>query len=67
MTLIECIKKARKNKRIPTRFRSADVKRVCLGFALRTYSNFLPKHKKGNTGRQPEYFRKNADGTYSLL
>lgn len=67
MTLIECIRNARKNKKISNKFIAADIKLVCPGFASKTYSNFLPKHKKGNSGRQPEYFRQNRDRTYSLL
>jgi len=35
--------------------------------ADRTYSVFLPKHRKGNPGGYTEYFEQHEDGTYSLL
>lgn len=38
------------------RFRAADVRRACLGWSERTYSNFLPKHRVGNPGGNTERF-----------
>lgn len=67
MSLIECIIEARKNNQIPHRFRSADIKRVCRGFAKKTYSNFLPKHEISKKSKTQKYFKQNSDGTYSLL
>jgi hypothetical protein len=53
--------------RLGERFRSKDVRRVCPGWAYRTYSVFLPKHREGNPGGNTPYFRQNSDGSYSLL
>jgi len=32
-----------------------------------TYNVFLPKHRVGNPGGYTAYFRRNPDGSYSLL
>lgn len=53
--------------RLPERFRAVDVRRACPGWDYRTYNNFLPKYRLGNPGGHKVYFRRNPDGTYSLL
>jgi hypothetical protein len=52
---------------LPARFRPADVRRACPGWARNTYGVFLPKHRRGNPGGWSELFERHADGTYSLL
>jgi hypothetical protein len=44
-----------------------DLRRACPGWAHHTYEVFLPKHRQGNPGGYPAHFRRNSDGTYSLL
>jgi hypothetical protein len=56
---------ARRNGRLPERFRPADVRRACPGWADHTYG--LPKHRPGNPGGYTAHFRQHADGTFSLL
>lgn len=65
--IIEAIKIALEEKRLPERFDSADFKRACPRFAERTYHNFLPKHRVGNPGGYTAYFKRHPDGSYSLL
>jgi hypothetical protein len=48
-------------------FRPDDLRPACPGWAPHTYEVFLPKHRHGNPGGYPAYFRRNADGSYSLL
>jgi hypothetical protein len=65
---VEDIRRARREGRLPARFRAKDVRRACPGWADHTYSNFLPKHRRGNPGeRYTAYFEQHTDGTYSLL
>jgi len=52
---------------LPERFRGADVREACPGWADRTYTNFLPKHRVGNPTGQRAYFVQHDDGSYSLL
>lgn len=61
------IRRARREGRLPKRFRSEDVRRACPGWADRTYSVFLPKHRLGNPGGYTEYFIQHEDGSYSLI
>jgi hypothetical protein len=63
---VEDIRKARREGRIPARFGPDQLRRACPGWADRTYSVFLPKHRAGNPGGYNVYFTKNSDGTYSL-
>ena len=65
--IIESIKHALKEKRLPEKFRSEEFRKACHGFAPHTYSNFLPKHRVGNPGGYTEYFKQHLDGSYSLL
>ena len=58
---------ARRDGRLPMRFRSADLRGACPGWADHTYGVFLPKHRLGNPGGYAPYFEQHADGTYSLL
>ena len=53
--------------RLPKRIRPIDVRRACPGWADRTYSVFLPKHRKGNPGGYTAYFEQHEDGSFSLL
>ena len=61
------IKKALQNGSLKKRFRASDVRIACPGWKHHTYSNFLPKHRKGNPLGYREYFVRHADGSYSLL
>lgn len=67
LPLIEQIRIARKEQRIPLEFRSDDVREECNGFAKKTYSNFLSKHRKGNPSGYTEYFKRISRGLYKLL
>ena len=58
--------KARSLGRLPKRFRAADVRKACPGWAEKTYTNFLPKHRVGNPGGYTAYFEQHADDSYSL-
>jgi hypothetical protein len=53
--------------RLGKRFRPSDVRRACPGWADRTYSVFLPKHRRGIPGGCTDYFEQHEDGSYSLL
>ena len=64
---VEDILRARRKGQLPERFRAADLKKACPGWADPTYSVFLPKHRLGNPGGYTAYFRQHADGSYSLL
>ena len=64
---VEDIKEAVRTGRLKEPFRASDVKVACPGWSERTYSNFLPKHRKGNPGGCTEYFLQHPDGCYSLI
>lgn len=64
---VDDIRRAVEDRRLPRRFRSADVKRACPGWNDRTYHVFLPKHRSGNPGGYTAYFVQHEDGSYSLL
>ena len=64
---VEDIRRAIRQGNLPVHFRSADVKKACRGWAERTYTNFLPKHRIGNPGGYTEYFKQHDDGSYSLI
>lgn len=64
---VEDIRRARRGRRLPERFRATDLREACPGWADRTYSVFLPKHRTGNPGGYTAYFRQHADGSYSLI
>jgi hypothetical protein len=61
------IRQARRRGALPERFRAADVRRACPGWADRTYAVFLPKHRRGNPAGYTEYFDRHPDGHYSLI
>ena len=63
---INHIRRAVHGGKLGKRFRAADVRRACPGWSQRTYSNFLPKHRVGNPGRNTELFVQHEDGSYSL-
>jgi hypothetical protein len=65
--LVADIRRALMNGQLADRFRGADVRRACPGWANHTYTNFLSKHRVGNPTRQHAYFVRHEDGTYSLL
>jgi len=48
-------------------FRAADVKKACPGNRDGTYSGTLSRHRKGNPGGNPAYFKRVAPGSYRLL
>lgn len=64
---VEDIRKAVRTGRLKEPFRAANVKAACPGWNPRTYSNFLPKHRKGNPGGYKEYFLQHPNGRYSLI
>jgi hypothetical protein len=64
---VEDIRRASAQGQLGERFRAADVRQACPGWADRTYSVFLPKHREGNPGGYPAYFKQHSDGNYSLL
>jgi hypothetical protein len=64
---VEDLRRAQTDGRLGARFRPDDVRRACPGWAHHTYEVFLPKHREGNPRGNTEYFRRNPDGTYSLL
>ena len=65
--IIAAIRTARAEGRLPERFRAADFRRACPGFARNTYSVFLPKHRRGNPGGVSVLFVQHPDGSYNLL
>lgn len=65
--IVECMRRAIKNGTLTERFRAADVRKSCPGWDYRTYNNFLPKYRLGNPGGHTVYFKRNPDGSYSLL
>jgi len=65
--LIDAIKQAVYSGILKEPFSATDVKKACPGWARRTYSNFLSKHRKGNPGGYSEYFLQSSDGSYNLL
>jgi hypothetical protein len=64
---VEDIRTARVQGTLPERFRPADLRAACPGWAARTYGVFLPKHRIGNPGGYTEYFTRHPDGAYSLI
>ena len=64
---VEDIRQASRRGKLPERFRGADVRRACPGWAKQTYTVFLPKHRLGNPGGYTAYFRQHTDGSYSLI
>jgi len=64
---VEDVREAIRSGRLRESFRANDIKKACLGWDESTYSNFLPKHRKGNPGDYTEYFSQNPDGSYNLL
>jgi hypothetical protein len=64
---VEDIRSAIRRNALPERFRAADVRRACPGWADHTYGVFLPKHRRGNPGGYTEYFMQHSDGSYSLI
>lgn len=64
---VQDIKEAVRTGRLKEPFRASDVKVACPGWSDRTYSNFLPKHRRGNPRGYTEYFLQRRDGSYSLL
>lgn len=57
----------RADGRLGERFRPAEVRRACPGWADYTYGVFRPKHRLGNPRGYTAYFRQHPDGSYSLL
>ena len=64
---VDDIRRARRESRLPERFCAKDIRRACPGWADRTYTNFPPKHRRGNPGGYTAYFEQHPDGSYSLL
>jgi hypothetical protein len=66
-SFIEDIRLAIHENRLSPRFRPADVRRACPGWAENTYAKYLPKHRLGNPGGYVAYFQRFGDGSYGLL
>ncbi len=64
---VEDVRAAVSGGRLGDRFRPDDIRRACPGWADHTYGVFLPKHREGNPGGYTPYFKRNPDGSYSLL
>ena len=64
---VENIQRARRQGRLPYRFRAEDLKAACPGWADRTYKVFLSKHRVGNPGGYTPYFKRRSRGLYSLI
>jgi hypothetical protein len=56
-----------KSGRLKEPFGPNDVRRACPGWADRTYSNFLPKHRVGNPSKTSELFEQIASGRFRTL
>ena len=65
--LIRCLRRARRDGRLPKRFRAADAWKACPEAAESTFRTFLPKHCIGNPGRDSVLFVRHARGLYSLI
>jgi hypothetical protein len=55
-----------KSGKLAQPFSSEMVKRTCPGWAERTYSVFLNKHRVGNPGGETELFVRVAPGLFKL-
>ena len=64
---MRCVRAAVDSEKLKEPFSASDVKKACPDFADHTYSNFLPKHRKGNPGGYTEYFERVAPGLYILI
>ena len=64
---VDDIRQARRQGKLPEHFRGSDVRRACPGWAVQTYTVFLPKHRVGNPGGYTAYFKQHTDGSYSLI
>jgi hypothetical protein len=64
---VQGIRKARQRRDLPKHFRAKDVRKACPGWAYKTYSSFLPKHRRGNPGGYTAYFERHSDDSYSLI
>ena len=63
--MVQCIRRARRTRKLPKQFRAADAKRVCPDWDH--WQNFLPKHRKRNPGCNTEHFIRHERGLYSLI
>jgi hypothetical protein len=53
--------------RLKEPFGPDDVRRACPGWAVKTYTVFLSKHRVGNPGKTTELFERVAPGLYRTL
>jgi hypothetical protein len=53
--------------RLKEPFGPHDVRRACPGWATKTYTVFLSKHRVGNPGKTTELFERVAAGLYRTL
>lgn len=53
--------------RLKEPFGPSDVKRACPGWAERTYTNFLSKHRVGNPSKTTELFEQVASGQFRTI
>jgi hypothetical protein len=64
---VDDIDDALRSGRLRDPFGPDDVRRVCPGWAEKTYGVFLPKHRRGNPGGCTVYFERHDDGSYSRI
>jgi len=65
--LYHSILTAIKNGKLSEPFSGSDVKIACPGFAEKTYSVFLPKHRRGNPGKNSVLFERISKGMYKVI
>ena len=66
--IVHDILRARREGKLPKRFRPADLRKVYPEATWAPYiSNFLSKHRRGNSRGETERFMKHDDGTWSLI
>jgi hypothetical protein len=56
-----------RDRRLKEPFGPDNVKRVCLGWAQCTYTNFLSKHAVGTPSKTVELFQRIGSGQYRTL
>lgn len=65
-TLIEGIREARREGKLPLLFRFEHVRAACPGWSRGYTESFLPAHRIDNPTGKAEYFYRHERGLYSL-
>ena len=66
--IVHDVLRARREGKLPARFRPADLRRVFPDATWAPYiSNFLSKHRRGNPHGETERFVTHDDGTWSFI